>query len=47
MIDFHHRALPWNVRFASGATQQLPAELDALGLGQALVLSTPGHRAKA
>lgn len=47
MIEFHHRALPWNVVFGPGKLATLPAELDALGYKRALVLSTPNQRSAA
>lgn len=41
MREFRLQTLPWNVVFGAGTLATLPAEMDALGLGRALVLSTP------
>jgi maleylacetate reductase len=41
MIEFHHRALPWNVVFGAGKVATLPAELRAFGYRRALVMCTP------
>lgn len=41
MINFNYQALPWNIIFSAGALRRLPEELNKLGLGRALVLSTP------
>ena len=43
MRKFTYVALPSRVVFGAGAIAQLPAELDALGVKRALVLSTPGR----
>lgn len=40
-MEFEFSALPWQIIFGAGALQRLPDELDARGLGKALVLSTP------
>ena len=45
LLDFRYRALPWNIRFGVGALQCLPEELDSLGYGKALVLTTPDQAA--
>ena len=39
--DFTYQAAPMRVTFGPGRSQQLADEIDALGLGRALVLSTP------
>ncbi|WP_321880961.1 maleylacetate reductase [Paraburkholderia bannensis] len=44
---FIYQAQPGRVVFGAGALQQLEAELDALGAGRAIVLSTPEQRAGA
>ena len=44
-LDFVHETRPARVVFGAGARRHLPRELDALGLGRALVLTTPGHAA--
>ncbi|HSV79878.1 MAG TPA: maleylacetate reductase [Ramlibacter sp.] len=44
MKDFVYVARPQRVVFGIGALQRVAAEVDALGAGQALVLSTPGQR---
>jgi alcohol dehydrogenase class IV len=41
MIEFHHRALPWNVVFGAGKVAALPGGLRALGYSRALVMCTP------
>ena len=41
---FTYEALPMRVVFEVGAIGQLADELEHLGLGKVLVLSTPGHR---
>ncbi|MDE0350073.1 MAG: maleylacetate reductase [Gammaproteobacteria bacterium] len=43
MFEFTYRALPWNIVFGVDALGQLPAELDGLDLGRALVLTTPNQ----
>lgn len=43
MQAFTYQAQPGRVVFGAGALQQLPAEVDRLGLQRVLVLSTPGH----
>ncbi len=43
MNDFTFKALPWNIVFGAGALARLPAEMETLGLGDALVLATPGR----
>jgi alcohol dehydrogenase class IV len=47
MPDFVFEACLPRVVFGAGALRRLPDELAALGLGRALVLSTPGQRALA
>ena len=42
-MDFHYKALPWNIIFGAGALDRLPEELDKLGLSRALVLATPNQ----
>lgn len=44
MRAFVHEALPSRVVFGAGCVTRLPEELDRLGLGRALILSTPGRR---
>lgn len=43
MFEFTYRGLPWNIVFGVDALRKLPAELDGLGLGRALVLTTPNQ----
>ena len=45
MNAFTHQASPVRVVFGAGVLQQLPAELDRLGLRRVLVLGTPGQAA--
>jgi len=45
MPSFVHEARPSRVVFGRGRRAQLPAELDALGVKRALVLTTPEQRA--
>jgi len=44
---FAYQPLPVRVVFGAGVLEDLPAEVDALGLSRVLVLSTPGRRADA
>lgn len=46
MTEFAFRALPWNIVFGTGAVKRLAGEMDALGLDRALVLCTPGSKAR-
>lgn len=41
MLNFAYQALPWNIIFGIDALQQLPAQLNKMGLSRALVLTTP------
>src|SRR3954468_2785206 len=43
---FTYQALPARVVFGSGTLAELATELDRLGIGRALVLTTPGQRDK-
>ena len=43
MNHFDYKALPWNLIFGAGSLQRLPEELDKLGYGRALVLTTPNQ----
>lgn len=47
MINFTYQALPARVIFGVGKLDQLPAEVDLLGLRRVLVLCTPYQRADA
>jgi alcohol dehydrogenase class IV len=47
MRAFVHAGLPMRVVFGAGAIQQLPAEVERLGLRRVLVLSTPQQAATA
>ncbi len=47
MRQFELKMLPWNVVFGAGSLATLPARMDALKLGRALVLSTPEQAADA
>lgn len=47
MRAFTHTGLPSRVVFGAGTLAQAPAELERLDVARALVLSTPGHEAKA
>jgi alcohol dehydrogenase class IV len=47
MKPFTYTGLPMRVVFGPGTVARLPAELDALGVKRALVLSTPGRAADA
>jgi maleylacetate reductase len=47
MREFTHSALPMRVVFGGGRLATLAAELDALGLGRVLILSTPEQEALA
>src|SRR5258708_31599391 len=44
MDSFVYTGLPARVLFGAGALDQLPAEVERLGLRRALVLSTRGQR---
>ena len=46
-MECSYKALPWNILFGAGMKERLPAALDELGLSAALVLCTPGQRARA
>ncbi len=43
-MDFHYKALPWNIIFGVGALNRLPDELVKLGYSRALVLATPNQK---
>src|SRR5690625_1746999 len=45
--DFTYEALPMRVRFAAGALNSLPDELEALGVARVLLLSTPEQKSTA
>jgi maleylacetate reductase len=47
MRSFVYNQLPGRVVFGTGALDQLPREIELLGAKQALVLSTPGQKARA
>jgi maleylacetate reductase len=47
MLRFTYESLPSRVIFGAGSLEQLPGEVDRLGVGRALVLCTPGQRALA
>lgn len=47
MKNFVYSSLPVRVVFGAGSLLQLAREIDALGAGKALILSTPGQRAAA
>jgi maleylacetate reductase len=40
MLEFNYKGLPWNILFGAGALQRLPEEVEKLGFGRALVLTT-------
>ena len=42
-MEFHYKALPWNIVFAAGARKRLPDEMARLGFSRALVLATPNQ----
>lgn len=44
MLNFTYEALPVRVVFGPGTLERLPEEVERLGCGRALVLSTPGQR---
>ena len=46
MKNFVYGSLPTRVVFGAGSLSQLAREIDALGSSKALILSTPGQRAK-
>ncbi|PWU04414.1 MAG: maleylacetate reductase [Terriglobia bacterium] len=45
MLSFVYQSWPARVIFGAGCVEQLPSEIDRLGAGKALVLSTPEQRA--